>query len=128
MVAGVSKPARVGILAVLAGAVAIAAGYVNNCFTGLGLGPGAGASGQADVSKKKDDVKPVAAPAKVRVIVQGEHCRMDGEAATQKCDDLCRTVKADAVDVEATVGAQGTVDSFKACLIGRGLKVQVLSE
>ncbi len=112
----------------LAGAVAVAAGYVNNCFTGFGFGSGAGTSGQADVGKKQDDVKPAAAPAKVRVIVQGEHCRMDGETATQKCDDLCRSIKADAVDVEATVGAQGTVDSLKACLLGRGLKVQVLSE
>jgi hypothetical protein len=124
----VKKPARVGILAVLAGAVAVAAGYVNNCFTGLGFGSGAGTSGLADVGKKKDDVKPAAAPAKVRVIVQGEHCRMDGDAATQKCDDLCRSIKAEAVDVEATVGAQGTVDGLKACLLGRGLKVQVLSE
>lgn len=125
MVASVSRPARVGIVAVLAGAVAVAAGYVNNCFTGLGFAPGAG-TGQAEVSKP--DVTRADASGKLRVVVQGEHCRIDGDATTQGCEDLCKQVKATAVDIEATAGTQGMVDRLKTCLQGRGLKVQVLSE
>lgn len=108
----------------LAGAVAVAAGYINNCFTGLGFAPGAG-TGQAEV---KSDVKQADANSKVRVVVQGEHCRMDGDAATQGCEDLCKRLKASAVELEATTGTQAMVDRMKGCLQGRGLKVQVLSE
>lgn len=123
MVANVSKPAaRVGILAVLVGAIAVAAGYVNNCFTSFGLGAGAG-----QVAVKPDDAAaPAAATVKTSVVVQGEHCQHFG--ATQKCEDLCKSIEASAVDVEATNGAQGTVDTFKGCLQGRGIKVQIQSE
>lgn len=108
----------------LAGAIAVAAGYVNNCFTGLGFAPGAG-TGQAEV---KVDATKAGATGKVRVVVQGEHCRMDGDATTQDCEGLCKQIKASAVDVEATAGTQAMVDRMKGCLQGRGLKVQVLSE
>lgn len=107
----------------LVGAIAVAAGYVNNCFTGLGFAPGAG-TGQAEVK----DVTRADATGKLRVVVQGEHCRVDGDATTQGCEDLCKLIKATAVDVEATAGTQGMVDRLKTCLQGRGIKVQVLSE
>jgi len=132
MVAGVSRPARVGILVVLAGAIAVAAGYLNNCFTGLGLGPGQGAGQpQAAVDAAKDiakDITKAEAPAKVRVVVQGEQCRMDGDTAARGCEELCKTITASAAEVEATAGTQGAVDGLKSCLQGRGIKVQVLSE
>lgn len=110
----------------LAGAIAVAAGYVNNCFTGLGFAPGAG-TGQAEVKATRDVTK-ADATGKLRVVVQGEHCRVDGDATTQGCEDLCKIIKATAVDVEATAGTQGMVDRLKICLQGRGIKVQVLSE
>jgi len=115
---------------VLAGAIAVAAGYVNNCFTGLGFAPGAG-TGQAEVKATKDVTTSgtkADATGKLRVVVQGEHCRVDGDATTQGCEDLCKIIKATAVDVEATAGTQGMVDRLKTCLQGRGIKVQVLSE
>ncbi|MBA3547345.1 MAG: hypothetical protein H0T76_12735 [Nannocystis sp.] len=126
------RPARVGIFAVLAVAIAVAAGYLNNCFTGLGFGPGQGA-GQLEATKDvaKDaarDVTKIDPTGKVRVVVQGEHCRMEGDKATQSCEDLCKEIVASAADVEATAGTQGTVDRFKSCLQARGIKVQVLSE
>ncbi len=116
----------------LAGALALAAGYLNNCFTGLGLGPGQG-TGLVEATKDvaQDVTKPVAkadATAKVRVVVQGEQCRMDGDSSAHGCEDLCTKITASAVDIEATAGTQGMVDSLKSCLQGRGIKVQVLSE
>lgn len=112
----------------LAGAVAVAAGYLNNCFTGLGLGPGQGAGPPAAAQEApKPDAK-VEAPARVRVVVQGEQCRLDGDTAAQGCEALCQAVTASAAEVEATAGTQGAVDGLKSCLQGRGIKVQVLSE
>ncbi len=116
----------------LAGAIAVAAGYVNNCFTGLGLGPGQGA-GLVEATKDvaKDVAKPEAKadkPDRVRVVVQGEQCRMDGDTTAHGCEDLCKQITASAVDIEATAGTQGAVDSLKTCLQGRGIKVQVRSE
>lgn len=108
----------------LAVAIAVAAGYLNNCFTGLGFGPGQG-PGPVEA---KNNVPKADATGKVRVVVQGEQCRMDGDTTTQGCEDLCKTIQASAVDVEATAGTQGMVDRFKSCLQGRGIKVQVLSE
>ena len=111
----------------LAGAVALAAGYLNNCFTGLGFAPGRSA-GQVEAKPDVVDVTKADAPAKVRVVVQGERCRIDGVATLQNCEDLCNSIQASAAEVEATAGTQGTVDQFKTCLQGRGIKVQVLSE
>lgn len=108
----------------LAGAVAVAAGYLNNCFTGLGFGPGQ-STGQIEAKKDVTKAEPTG---KVRVVVQGEHCRMDGDTTTQGCEDLCKTIQASTVEVEATAGTQGMVDRLKSCLQGRGLKVQVISE
>ncbi len=111
----------------LVGAIAVAAGYVNNCFTGLGFAPGAG-TGQAEVKAVTTADPKADATGKLRVVVQGEHCRVDGDATTQGCEDLCKIIKATAVDVEATAGTQGMVDRLKTCLQGRGIKVQVLSD
>jgi hypothetical protein len=123
MVASVSsRPARVGILAFLAAAVALAAGYLNNCFVGFGLSPGAGLA-PAEMKDAKLDKATT-----VRVVVQGEHCRKDGDTATLACDVVCKQVTAGAAEVEATVGAQRTVDALKACLQARGVKVQVVSD
>lgn len=108
----------------LAGAVAVAAGYLNNCFTGLGFGPGQG-PGQLEANHQ---VTKADATGKLRVVVQGEHCRMDGDTTTQGCEALCKTIQAKTVEVEATAGTQGMVDRLKSCLQGRGLKVQVISE
>lgn len=130
MVAGVSenrsRPARVGFIAVLAAAIAVAAGYVNNCFSGIGLGPGQGPGTAAEV--KQDAEKRPEPATSGRIVVQGEHCRLDGDATTQACDDLCNKIKATAIDIEATVGAHGTVERLRACLQGRGIKVQIRSE
>lgn len=115
----------------LAGAIAVAAGYLNNCFTGLGFGPGQGTGQPLTTDVTKDVTKADAkadATAKVRVVVQGEQCRMDGDTAAQSCEDLCKKLTASAIEVEATAGTQATVDSLKSCLQGRGIKVQVLSE
>lgn len=124
-----SRSPRVGFLAVLVALAAGAAGYLNNCFAGLGLplgGPGAGASKQeaANLTKKAEE----AAAGPARVVVQGEQCLLAGEATPRACDVVCAEVPAGVASVDATVGSQRAVDALKACLQARGVKPQVVSE
>jgi hypothetical protein len=109
---------------VLAAAIAALAGYVNNCFTGLGLGPGAAPA--AAPAPAKEIAAAAVAVARARIVVQGEQCRL-GDAAPRPCDAVCAEVEG-AAEVEATAGAQRTVDALRTCLQGRGVKVQVVAE
>lgn len=122
-------------MALLAALVALVAAYFNGCLSGYGLGSGLG-SGQgptraevaAKVNEVKDRVKDsVQGPQRDRIVVQGEQCRRDGEVPTRACDVVCAEVEG-AAEIEATGGAQRTVDALKACLQARGVKVQVVSE
>lgn len=115
---------RVGVVAVLVAGVAALAGYLNNWFAGLGLPFG----GPPGASAPKSVDEPAEASGKARIVVQGEQCMLAGEAAPRSCDAVCKEVSAGAADVDATVGSQRTVDALRACLQGRGVKIQVLSE
>lgn len=118
-------------MALLAALVALIAAYFNGCLAGVGLGPGQ-APTRAEVAAKVDAVKDrvkasVEGPPRDRIIVQGEQCRHDYEVPTRACDVVCKEVEG-AAEIEATGGAQRAVDALKACLQGRGVKVQVVSE
>lgn len=134
IVAGMGARAGVGVVAVLAAGIAAAAGYLGDWFSGLGLPFGGGPAATTTASKDvaKDEVK--ADGGRTRVVVQGEQCMLAGDATPRACDAVCKEVPASAsgatsaADVDATVGSQATVDALRACLQGRGVKVQVLSE
>lgn len=118
-------------MALLAALVALVAAYFNGCLNGYGLGSGQGptrAEVAAKVNEVKDRVKDsVQGPQRDRIVVQGELCRHDYEVPTRACDVVCAEVEG-AAEIEATGGAQRTVDALKACLQARGVKVQVVSE
>ncbi len=125
------KKRRVGVLALLVLVVALVAAYLGNCFQGLGLGAGDG-SGAREVEKLADAATKTlgaatGAAARVRIVVEGERCRLADEKTARACDAVCRDI-AGATEVEATAGAQHTVDALRTCLKERGVKFQVLSE
>lgn len=124
-----SRSARVGPLAVVAALVALVAGYLNDCFAGLGVAPTPGGRVEEARDKVTEKVKQTAdALAKIRVVVQGEQCRI-GDTAPRACEAVCAEQAAGAeVEVEATGGAQRTVEALRTCLKDRGVKVQVVSE
>lgn len=119
-----SARARVGVVAVLVAGIAAAAAYLNNWLAGVGLPLG----GPTEVSAPKDVDRADAPAARGRVVVQGERCMLAGDAAPRACDAACADVKGKEVDIDATVGAQKTVDDLRACLQQRGVKVRVDSE
>lgn len=122
-----SRPSRAGLVAVLGALVALVAGYLNDCFVGFGLSPGTGSPpAAAPVASEKS---PAAASGKLRVVVQGEQCRLDDATTLRDCAGVCAEPAAGAtVEVEATAGAQRAVEALRTCLQGRGVKVQVVSE
>ena len=126
------KKSKVGPVALLGVVIALVAAYLGNCFQGLGFGVGNGA-GTKEVEKgaamaKKTVGEATDAAAKARVTVQGERCRLGDEATPRACDVVCKEVGGAAAEVEATAGAQRTVEALRTCLQGRGIKVQVVSE
>lgn len=132
MVANVSDPpksSRGGTLGVLAIFAALIAAYFGNCLTGLGLpGPGPSAPASSDATPAKSAGKAGDGEARGRVVVQGEQCRLAADAAPRDCQAVCKEVAGKTVDVDATAGAQRTVDALRTCLQDRGLKVSVQSE
>jgi hypothetical protein len=121
-----ARPARLGLLAVLGALVALVAGYFNDCFGGLGLSPGAPTRAVPAVEATKTAADTAG---KVRVVVQGELCRLDSSTELRACDLVCADqVAGSTVEVEATAGAQRAVEALQACVKGRGAKVQVVSE
>ncbi|WAS97173.1 hypothetical protein [Nannocystis punicea] len=119
------RPSRVGFLALLTALVGLVAAYLNGCLVGLGL--------SANAIRKQtaaETAKPTAqADARVRVVVQGEQCRLDGRGPLQACDTWCaEQAPGTAVEIEATAGAQRAVEGLRTCLQGRGIKAQVVSE
>lgn len=124
------RPARLGPLAVLAALVALVAGYVNDCFSGLGFAPAPG--GRVDEVREvpREERAPAASGevTRTRILVQGEQCRV-GEAAARACDLVCAELAPNAeVDVEATTGTQKTVEALRACLKERGVKAHMVAE
>ncbi len=132
MVASVSRPrsSRVGPVAALGVVLVLISAYLGNCFTGLGLpGPGPGAPAAKDSAARKTEEKAAgerAAPA--RLVVQGEQCRLGDDPTLRSCDAACAEVPGGRAEVDATAGAQRTVEALRTCLQGRKVKVQVLSE
>ncbi|MDC0715886.1 hypothetical protein [Nannocystis bainbridge] len=123
---GRSRPARAGFVVLLAALVALVAGYLNDCFVGFGLSPNAGSPAPA-----AESAKPAATPAqtRVRVVVQGEQCRLGEASEARACDAVCADQAAGTtVEIEATAGSQRAVEALRACLQGRGAKAQVVSE
>lgn len=117
--------------------VALAVGYLNDCFSGLGLSPpGAGAPAQAVEPTKVEEAEPAKVEpatqgqaAKLRVVVEGELCRLDGAGEARSCEAVCAELAEGAtVEVEATAGAQRTVEALRGCLQGRGVKAKVEAE
>lgn len=116
----------------LAGLVALIAAYLGNCFQGLGLSAGDGKGAkevQEGAAKAREAVSEATdAAARARVTVDGERCRLGDEASPRGCDAVCRDLGGGAAEIEATTGAQRTVDALKSCLQGRGVKVTVLAD
>ena len=108
----------------------VVAGYLNDCFAGLGFAPTPG--GQVDEVRETVNEKvhrTVDALAKIRVVVQGEPCRKFGNTPLRACDRCATRPAKDAeVEVEATAGAQRTVEALRGCLKRRGVKVHMVSE
>lgn len=126
------KKSKVGPVALLGLAVALVAGYLGNCFEGVGLGVGNGAGvrkvEKGVVTATKTVGAATDAAAKARITVEGERCRLGDEGPLGACDEACKAVEGAAAEVEATAGAQHTVEALRTCLQGRGVKVQVVSE
>lgn len=123
-----SRSRPVGFVAFLGLLVALVAGYLNDCFVGLGLSPGTGTPAAAPAAPA---AKPAAADvgATIRIVVQGEQCRVDDKAPLRACAVVCaEQPEAASFEIEATAGAQRTVEALRACLQGRGAKVRVASE
>ena len=120
------------MLGFLALVIALVAGYLGNCFQGLGLSAGDGKGAkevQEGAAKAKKAVgEATDAAAKARVTVEGERCRLGDEVDPRGCDAVCRDLGGGAAEIEATAGAQRTVDTLKSCLQGRGVKVTVLAD
>ena len=126
------RKSKFGVVALLGLAVALIAGYLGNCFQGLGLGVGEGEGArkvEAGVATARKTVGAATeAAAKARVTVEGERCRLGDDVALRDCDEVCEQLDGPAAEVEATAGAQRTVEALRTCLQRRGLKVQVVSE
>jgi hypothetical protein len=131
MVANVSDPpksSRGGTVGVLAIFAALVAAYFGICLTGLGLpGPGPSAP-SSDAAPARTEGKAAGGEARGSVVVQGEQCKLAADAAPRDCKAVCQEVTGKTVDVDATGGAQRTVDALRTCLQARGLKVSVQSE
>ena len=140
MVADVSdrpRSSRAGTLGILVILAALVAAYFGNCLSGLGLpGPGPGpASPTATTGVKPAEEHGGEASGKIsdedaraRIVVAGEQCRLAAETSPRDCQAVCDEVTGKAAELDATAGAQRTVDALRTCLQGRGLKVSVLSE
>jgi hypothetical protein len=123
------RSARLGPLAAVAALVALVAGYVNDCFSGLGFAPAPG--GRVDEAREVvgEKVQRTAeAIARPRVVVKGEQCRV-GDVGLRPCATVCDELAAGVdVEVEATAGTQQTVEALRACLKRRGVKVHLVAE
>ena len=132
----VSPPARksrLGLFAFLALLVALVGAYLGNCFQGLGLGAGTGAGVKKDVKEGAAIAREIVgesadAAARARVIVEGERCRLGDETRPRSCDAVCKDLGGGAAEIQATTGAQRTVDALRTCLQGRGVKVTVIAD
>ena len=128
----VSPPARKsrpGLFAFLALLVALVGAYLGNCFQGLGLGAGVKKDVKKDAAIAKEIVGESAdAAARARVIVEGERCRLGDESKPRSCEAVCKDLGGGAAEIQATTGAQRTVDALRTCLQGRGVKVTVIAD
>lgn len=128
------KSSRAGGLGLLLIAGAAVAAYLGNCLGSLGLpGPGAAPPAPATATEKAATDRPAtgkAGPAeqRVRIVVEGEQCRSGGEPTARDCKAVCEQATGKTAELDATAGAQQTVDTLRTCLQDRGLKVSVLSE
>ncbi|MDC0666912.1 hypothetical protein [Nannocystis radixulma] len=121
-----SRPARVGFLACFAVLVALGVGFFNDCLASLGLSVAA-LSQKAPVTSKAEPA--AEAEVRVRIVVQGEQCRLDGAKELRSCDVVCgEQIPGAIVELAATAGAQRAVEGLRTCLQRRGAKVQVISE
>lgn len=124
-----ARPARLGPLALVAALVALVAGYLNDCFAGLGFAPAPGGKVEETRDKVQEKVKQTAeAIATPIIVVQGERCRI-GDAPLRACDEVCAEQPADAVvEVDGTQGSHRAVEALRECLTGRKAKVKLHSE
>jgi hypothetical protein len=120
-----ARPARLGPLAVVAALVALVAGYLNDCFAGLGFAPTPGGKVEETRDKVQEKVKQTAdAIARPVVVEQGERCRL-GDAPLRECAEVCGEQASGAeVDVDGTEGTHRAVEALHECLKGRGVKVK----
>ena len=125
-----SRSRPVGLVAFLGVLVALVAGYLNDCFVGFGLSPGTGAPAAPAAAPAAPAAQPAAdVGATIRIVVQGEQCRVDDKAPLRACEAVCAEQPDSATfEIEATAGAQRAVEALRACLQGRGAKVRVASE
>lgn len=124
-----ARPARLGPLALVAALVALVAGYLNDCFAGVGLAPTPGGKVEEVRDKVEEKVKQTAqAIAPAIIVVQGERCRI-GETPLRACDEVCAEQPAEvAVEVDGTQGSHRAVEALRECLAGRKVKAKVHSE
>ncbi|MEM9459575.1 MAG: hypothetical protein AAGF11_35690 [Myxococcota bacterium] len=132
----------VGVIGVAA-LVGLVVAYLSDCIPGLGAGSSLGvpqpdvAAEPAKTSPSDPSPAPAAGPARLSIEVQGERCRQ-GEAEPAPCPQVCRALDQDhrgrgpssvVVDVDATQGSHGAVETLRACLKEAGFsQVRVHSE
>ena len=120
-----SRGRTLGLLGLLV-VVAVIAAYLSDCLPGLGAGGSLGVpeSESKDAEQKaveKDDAAP--GEARVRIVVDGDRCAVGSEPPTA-CPETCKAVGAggtvEEIEIDATRGAHGTVETLKACLSDAG--------
>jgi len=127
----------------LAVIIALVAAYLSDCIPGLGAGGSLGVP-QAETKAPAESEAPAAdseTPAEskaaedagISIAVKGEQCRQ-GAGALAPCPEICaaldRTNAASThVEVDASSGRHGTVESLRGCLQEAGfVDVRVRSE
>ncbi len=128
-----------GLLGLGAALVALVAAYLSDCIPGLGSGTSPGTPAVQTPADDQPPPDPSTAPAasdasagqRTVIVVQGEQCRR-GDATPSACAEVCaglgphaagKTVET--VEIDATHGSHGAVESFRTCLSDAGYNVSI---
>ncbi len=122
------------VLGVLVGALAFLVARFTDCGKGLGFGlgqPSAPAPSRDAPPQPEADPAPEAGGRSIAVV--GSQCVLEG-GEPGDCDAACRQLMAQgdparAIEIDATKGSHGTVETLRKCLVDAGATaVEVRSE
>ncbi len=118
------------------GVLAFVLARFTDCGKGLGIGlgqPSAPAPSQDAPPQPEPEPEKAAEPAGRSIAVVGSQCVLEG-GEPGDCDAVCRDVMAQgdparAIEIDATKGSHGTVETLRKCLVDAGATaVEVRSE